>query len=280
MIVREDVIYNKLSKDKALFRNITGIDSDKFEILYNKLIPVYTSSENKRRKAMGKIFRLSLKDRLLVTLVYYRTYTTCKFMGFIFRVDASTVCRNTNYISKLLLPIFRIPKRKIKISDDELLKIFVDCTEQEINRPKNVDKRKNFYSGKKKRHTVKIQAIVDNNGKILTTSNSLFGKKHDKKIYDKERIIIPKHTKIIGDTAYIGTNIIHPIRKKKGKELTHPQKKYNKKIGSIRVKVEHAFGKMKKFRILGNKFRNPLKTHSIIFKNIAGIVNLNGGFVV
>ncbi|MFT4967815.1 MAG: hypothetical protein ACI9CD_000829 [Candidatus Deianiraeaceae bacterium] len=32
MIVREDVIYSKLSKDKSLFRNIAGVDTDKFDI--------------------------------------------------------------------------------------------------------------------------------------------------------------------------------------------------------------------------------------------------------
>ncbi|HEY6537100.1 MAG TPA: hypothetical protein VIY08_15100 [Candidatus Nitrosocosmicus sp.] len=33
---------------------------------------------------------------------------------------------------------------------------FTDCTEQQIPRPINTKRRKVFYSGKKKRHTVKI----------------------------------------------------------------------------------------------------------------------------
>lgn len=36
--------------------------------------------------------------------------------------------------------------------------VLVDVTECEIERPK---KRKSYYSGKKKRHTLKIQLIVD-----------------------------------------------------------------------------------------------------------------------
>ena len=34
---------------------------------------------------------------------------------------------------------------------------FIDATEQEIPRPNNKGRRKSYYSGKKKRHTVKIQ---------------------------------------------------------------------------------------------------------------------------
>ena len=34
---------------------------------------------------------------------------------------------------------------------------FVDCTEQQIPRPNNKRRRKMYYSGKKKRHTVKTQ---------------------------------------------------------------------------------------------------------------------------
>jgi DDE superfamily endonuclease len=36
-------------------------------------------------------------------------------------------------------------------------KAFLDATEQEIPRPKNKRKRKTHYSGKKKKHTVKVQ---------------------------------------------------------------------------------------------------------------------------
>jgi DDE superfamily endonuclease len=46
-------------------------------------------------------------------------------------------------------------------------KAFIDSTEQEIQRPKDKRKRKNYYSGKKKRHTVKTQLMVNAEGKIL-----------------------------------------------------------------------------------------------------------------
>ena len=54
------------------------------------------------------------------------------------------------------------------------LMAFVDCTEQPIPRPADKNKRKIFYSGKKKRHTVvKNQITVNNRGYILHKIRSL-----------------------------------------------------------------------------------------------------------
>jgi hypothetical protein len=44
---------------------------------------------------------------------------------------------------------------------------FTDCTEQQILRPVDNKRKKNFYSGKKKRHTVKIQLMVNIHGFII-----------------------------------------------------------------------------------------------------------------
>jgi hypothetical protein len=52
---------------------------------------------------------------------------------------------------------------------------FIDCTEQQIPRPVNKNKRKIFYSGKKKRHTVKNQLMVNNRGYIIHKK----GRRHD-----------------------------------------------------------------------------------------------------
>jgi DDE superfamily endonuclease len=43
-------------------------------------------------------------------------------------------------------------------------KAFIDSTEQEIPRPENKRKRKRYYSGKKKKHTVKTQYMVNIEG--------------------------------------------------------------------------------------------------------------------
>ncbi|MDQ6722655.1 MAG: transposase family protein [Thermoproteota archaeon] len=57
---------------------------------------------------------------------------------------------------------------------------FIDCTEQQIPRPVDNKRRKLYYSGKKKRHTiVKNQITVNNRGYILHKVGYKKGRKHD-----------------------------------------------------------------------------------------------------
>ena len=57
-------------------------------------------------------------------------------------------------------------------------KAFVDSTEQEIPRPKNKKRRKSYYSGKKKKHTVKTQYMVNSEGLILHKTGHKRGRKN------------------------------------------------------------------------------------------------------
>ena len=50
-------------------------------------------------------------------------------------------------------------------------KAFMDSAEQEIPRPKNKRKKKSYYSGKRNKHTVKTQYMVNSkpkNARLLT----------------------------------------------------------------------------------------------------------------
>jgi hypothetical protein len=58
-------------------------------------------------------------------------------------------------------------------------KAFIDSSEQEIPRPKNKRrKRKSYYSGKKKKHTVKTQYMVNSEGLILHKTGHDEGRIH------------------------------------------------------------------------------------------------------
>ena len=106
---------------------------------------------------------------------------------------------------------------------------FFDGTEQPINRPKKHQRKS--YSGKKKHHTIKWQIVTRDGKQLDAVSKSYPGKTHDKKIYDKTRVERPPDSRSVGDTGYLGTNLVQPVKKKKGKKLTKAQKKYNKKTG-------------------------------------------------
>ncbi len=273
-----------LQRQPKVFRALTGLRVENFNKLYKELVPIYSKSEIKRLSSKkrernlggGRKKELELEDQLLLTLIYYRHYVSQSFLGLIFNLHNSNVCRHIKYITPLLARIFKIPTRKIenRLTEEEIGLYLIDATEQPINRPKKGQKK--YYSGKKKRHTMKNQIVISDKMKICSVTKSVEGKKHDKKLYDESRIYTTDKSNFNGDLGYLGSpRITIPKKKQKKKELTKEEQNYNKQFSKERIKIEHVFGKMKIFQILTQRFRNPRSTHALIFKNIAGLYNLS-----
>jgi hypothetical protein len=280
--------YNKIKKSAQLFRRFTGITVEKFDEIMKELKPKYDewnkqrlNNKNRKRKiGGGNKFKLSLEEKLLMLLMYYRLYVTHEFLGFIFDIDDSNVGRDIKPLAKLLAGIFKIPEERVKISEEEIIEAFVtDGTEQKVERPGK--KQKQWYSGKKKHHTIKHQIIIakiksedKEKLRIISVSKSFKGKVHDKPIYEQTKVRLPANIPKNADMGYLGTDLNIPIKKQKGKELSKEEKAYNKEFSSKRICVEHALGKMKIWKILAERYRNNLGSHSLVFKNIAGLHNL------
>ena len=77
-----------------------------------------------------------------------------------------------------------------------------------------------------------------------------------------------------GDAAYLGTGLTTPTRKPRGGELTEEQKEGNREISRRRVVAEHGIGKMKIWRAASERYRGPVKKHTLTMKNVAGLHNL------
>ena len=282
----------RLRRSPNAFRQLTGITPVVFVQLLADLTPLYEQAEAKRKNrpgrrrqpGAGRKHALILADRLLMLLIYYRTYTTHAFLGFLFGLDDSAVGRNINPLQPLLAGIFRIPERRIKLDPEDLRELFFDATERPTRRPEKGQKE--FYSGKKKRHTIKNQVVTARRTKppgpgkkprrlrVAAVSASFPGSVHDKKIYDKTRAVTPPDARRTGDTAYLGTPLETPARKPRGGELTASQKEKNRKVSRRRIMAEHSIGKMKVWRIASERYRNTNRRHTLIMKNVAGLHNL------
>src|SRR3954447_8790502 len=249
------------------FRLLMGITPAAFDRLLADLTPRYEQAEarrkgrpgRKRRPGAGRKHSLTLPDRLLMLLVYYRTYTTHAFLGFLFGVDDSAVGRNINPLQPLLAGIFRIPEGRIRLDPEEMRELFFDATERPTRRP--AAGQRAYYSGKKKRHALKNQVVTARRTKppgpdtkpqrlrIAAVSGSFPGSVHDKKVYDRTRAVCPPDARRTGDTAYLGTPLETPTRKPRGGELTAGQEVRNRRVSRRRIVAEHGIGKMKVWRI-------------------------------
>ena len=106
------------------------------------------------------------------------------------------------------------------------------------------NKQKYFYSGKKKRHTLKTQLVVDKKTQEVICTSFASGKKHDFKLFKKSKVAIQSEVQIIVDSGYQGLQKIHhntllPKKKSRKSPLTKEDKKNNTKIASQRVSNEH-----------------------------------------
>ena len=96
--------------------------------------------------------------------------------------------------------------------------------------------------------------------KVLYLSPTYEGKAHDKSICDEEQIKFELPVILWEDLGFIGLNpdnveVRRPIKKPRKRELDAEEKAFNRQISSKRVKVEHAIGQCKIFRIVKDEVR-------------------------
>ena len=283
-----------------LFKSFTGLELAEFDSIYKEIESRYSQYELKRlskRKRTRKVgagnhFKLTLRDRFLMLLMYYRLYITHTLSGFLFDLDQSNVYRDIRHIEPLVKRCIPLPERLYNITrrlrtEEEVkkyfpeFKAFIDVTEQEIQRPKDKNKKRNYYSGKKKKHTVKTQYMVNKEGKILHKSrHHKKGRQHDYTVYKDEQPQTPSQVENVLDLGYLGcekdfptVKYSLPIKKKRYMELTEEQIEYNKNHSKMRVIIEHTICRIKKFCIMGTKYRNRLKRYDHISDIVSGLVN-------
>lgn len=124
---------SKLNNDE--FRRLTGIKKETFE----KMMEVLREDEKKYKAQGGKPTKLSLEDRLLMTLEYLREYRTYFHVGQSYGVSESVCWRNCRWVEDCLIKskAFSLPGRKALLkSDHEFEVILIDAAESPIERPK------------------------------------------------------------------------------------------------------------------------------------------------
>ena len=207
-------------------------------------------------------------------------------------MDQSNICRDIQKIVGLIRKCVPIPQKIYPITKrlktpEEVehyfpgLLDFIDSTEQQIPRPVDKDRRKMYYSGKKKRYTIKNQLMVNNRGYILHKAAHEKGRRHDYAVYKKDRPITPTQVVTVVDLGYLGVEKDFPEqlsalphkKKRNQEELSQEEKEYNKIHSKKRIIVEHTISRLKKYRIMSDIFRNKLRKYDKVLDIVSGLVN-------
>jgi len=263
-------------------------------------------ADRKRCIGAGHPYKLStLEEKTLIILLYYKIYATQELLGLLVGLDQGNISKLIKKIMPLLEKaadpelatylaeakeqyLQQSPQKRISNWADFLKKhpdlkdVSTDATEQKCFRSQDNEQQKKYYSGKKKQHSAKTQITVSEMGRILDVSKTYPGSVHDKTVIDQEKTIkkFPEKTCQRFDSGYQGIMpenpkhyIVLPIKKQPKEELSELAKEFNQTNSKRRIVVEHAFARIKKFRICGNVYRGEIGSYNQTFRGIVAILN-------
>jgi hypothetical protein len=279
--------FQKALKDERLLRAVIGMGKKEFFKLLEKFAPLVRRlhyKRNRKRKAGGgrKHTLETAEEKLFFILFYMKCYPALDVAAFFYGVDKSQIKRWVDalrkHLDKALGQALVLPVRKMRSVKEflerfpEVKELMVDGTERPQQRPGNKQKQKEYYSGKKKKHTQKNIVAVSRKKEVLFLSATCGGREHDYTLLKASHLPehIPKEIKTYLDLGFKGIDkdyslkILMPFRKPRTKELTTTQKKYNKKVSRFRVKVENALAGVKRLRCITDVCRmksEELKDH-------------------
>ena len=231
-------------------------------------------ASRKRERAVGGGRRARLRtgsEKLLFILFYLKVYPTFDLMGVFFDLDRSQCCRWVHRLMPLLEDVLGrkqyLPKRRIGSPEEfresfpGVFEVIIDGTERPIQRPGKPSTSRKHYSGKKKRHTRKTVLVADTSRKILVLGPSRRGARHDKKLADKDGMLrnIPPEVSVLADSGFQGgvhAKLCLPHKRSKNRPLDDESRDWNRLLASIRVRVEHAIGGMKRFGVASGIYRS------------------------
>jgi hypothetical protein len=139
-------------------------------------------------------------------------------------------------------------------------------------------KQRRYYSGKKRRHTLKSQIVVAQRGlQILCTAHGK-GREHDFRLFKRSRVKPAPAVEVLADKGYQGIQRRHlnshtPTKKPAKQVLSATDKQSNRRLAKRRVVVEQVIGKLKVFQILAHRYRNRRRRFALRFNLIAALYN-------
>ena len=211
------------------------------------------------------------KARLFFVLFYFKCYLLQEVMGVLFGLSQPQVClwigRLTPLVNAALGRELVLPARrpadleKLLAEVPELRLLMLDGAERPIRRPKDKQRKKDDYSGKKKAHRKKNLLVSSHQRQVVYLGPTSAGSVHDKTLADESSLVLPPDAVVLQDTGFQGYAVpgaqtYQPRKKPRGREMPAYSLAINKVISRVRVGVEHAISGVKRCRIVADTFRN------------------------
>ena len=297
MIARLD----RLRRHPAVFRSLTGLTPAVFDALAADVLPALARADDARHHRPGRQRAvgaghptgLDARDRVLLAVVWLRVYPTHAVLGYLFGISETAARRLLGWTLPVLAAAgtdtMRMPdpgkhaRRNLPavLRETPGLAVLVDTFEQPTHRPTR--RQRAYYSGKKKRHTLKSQVAIDEDtGRVVHVPPSAPGPTADLKLLKRSRLLgcLPKGVGVIGDKAYLGAADLRPgvacatpRRKPRGQPRPPEDRRYNRAVSRRRIGVAHAIRRLRVFQALTQVNRHGRRRHEHRVRAVAGLVN-------
>ncbi|MEW2387943.1 transposase [Streptomyces venezuelae] len=195
-----------------------------------------TAGESQR----GRPWSLPLEDRVLLVAAYWRTNLTLRQLGPLFGVSKSAADRIIDHLGPKLA--FQ-PRRRFR--QDTVL--IVDGTLVPTRDHTVAEQSKNY------RYSTNHQVVIDADTRlVVVVGRPLPGNRNDCRAWAesgaKDAV---GATMTTADGGYPGTGLVIPHRRATGQaELRGWKQEHNRSHKQVRARVEHAFARMKGWKIL------------------------------
>ncbi len=289
-----------LKQNPSQFLSMTSLRVEEFEFLHDTFEGYCTDyftyhtlqGKVKKKFSYKEQKNTSIKGsemKLFFLLCYLKNYPLQQFHASYFEITQAKVSQLIKVLRPILektlsrmglMPLGNPEDLKSELEKFMIKEANMDATEREVNRSTDYETQKEFYSGKKKRHTVKNNLLTEPCQYILYLSDTYEGTVHDKKICDIEGYSFPEKFLLRYDLGYVGYSpknaiIEKPHKNTKLKPLTKQQKLENIIISGKRVSVEQAISGVKRLRVVADKIRTYCREfRDVIMKIACAIHNL------
>lgn len=293
--------HTTLRPHPGVFRSLTGLSVPVFDALTEDVLPLLAVADvarldhpdRERVIGGGRKCGLPPVDQVLLAVVWRRTYPTDVVLAFLFGVSESAARRTRRRVVPVLAQAgrdgMRMPdpgrgKRKdlpALAADTPGLGVLVDSFEQPTERPTRGQRR--YYSGNKKRHTLKSQLVMDEGtGKVADVSVSVPGPTADVTLLKRSRVLrtVRRGVAVVGDLAYVGAGelkagvaVVTPRRKPRGQPRPRADRRYNRAVSRRRIRVEHTIRRVRIFQAVTQVNRHGRHKHEDRVRAVAGLVN-------
>ena len=218
--------YQSLTQNERKFVALTGITPSEFQQLLPAFTRAYARAFPSTRAHQGRPRRrrpgggrkpalLRPGDKLLFILVYQKAYPLQELLASLFGLSQPQANRWVHRLLPILVRALgrlgclperdpgRFPRHERRHAEPP--ELIIDGTERRRQRPKDPEKQRLHYSGKRKAHSDKNVVVVNaRSRRVGYLSGTYAGKTHDKKVAEGEGIRYPRRATLLKDTGFQG----------------------------------------------------------------------------